>query len=274
MAIDFTIHAEGMRWNIPPVSLVTEINTRRMMSKPRNVTNFPTDELGWYVKAIERCGYPGFYIEKDAYDICGNKLPDDYALMVVGDYNMTKFWNVFREMRAMYTVCPEVSIQDVVFGQSAECLQLIDEMRREMLHEITDERTKFPTSGEEAFQQMLNPQLVDNFPVDKLGLYVEAIKRCGHPGVYIEKDAYAPAGCKLPDHYALMVVGGCYVLPCNFFEILDAVKRQHPVCPEVSLQDVIFGQSAECLKLIENIKTHKKDLVEAFDKALRQWNNA
>ena len=100
--------------------------------EPRNVTNFPIDNLGWYVMAIEECGHSGVYIEKDAYTSTGCKLPDDYALMRVGDYDMTEFWHLFDELRVKYPVCPEVSIQDVMFGQSAECQKLIDEMRRKM----------------------------------------------------------------------------------------------------------------------------------------------
>ena len=129
MAIDFTIHAEGMRWNIPPVSLVTEINTRRMMSKPRNVTNFHTDELELHIKAIEECGYPGVYIEMDAYTRDGHKSPDYYALMVLGHYDMAKFWHVLDEMRVKYPVRPKITIQEAMLGPSAESLQRVGEMK-------------------------------------------------------------------------------------------------------------------------------------------------
>ena len=100
--------------------------------KPCNITNFPADDLGWYVKAIEKCGYAGFYIEKDVYTSDGCKLDDHYTLMAVGDYDMPAFWEVFDELKAKYPVCPEIGIQDVMFGPSAECQKLIAEMQRGM----------------------------------------------------------------------------------------------------------------------------------------------
>ena len=126
-----------MGLDMPLVSLVSELEPRLRMSgkeliedsmKPRNIINFSADVLGWYVMAIEKCGYPGLYIEENAYDKAGVKLHNHYALMRVGDYDMTEFWHIFDELRETHPVCPEVSIQDVMLGQSTECLKLIDEM--------------------------------------------------------------------------------------------------------------------------------------------------
>lgn len=100
--------------------------------EPNCTTNFHVDKLGWYVMAIEKYGYPGIYIEENAYTPAGYKLYNHYALMRVGSYDMADFWHIFDELREKYPVCPEVSIQDVGFGQSFECQKLIDEMRRKM----------------------------------------------------------------------------------------------------------------------------------------------
>ena len=135
-------------------------------------------------------------------------------------------------------------------------------------------KRNFPTSGEEAFKQMLQAHNITNFSADELGWYVMAIERCGYSGFYIEETACDIYGNKTPGNHALMLIGSYYGLPCDFFGILEELRAKYPVCPEISIQDVMFGQSSECLQMLKRIEENKEILVEAFDKALRQWNNA
>ena len=108
------------------------------------------------------------------------------------------------------------------------------------------------------------PRWITNFHADELHLHIKAIEECGHPGLYIKKDAYSSTGFKLPDYFALMLVDSYDM--AKFWHVVNELRAKYPVRPKVSLQEAMLGTPVEHLRRIDELCAIAEAYAAAYGK--------